>query len=54
MLSRLRLVHRFMIDKYGYMILSVLLGLWIMAHYNVYNWGLPLTTDDRGVPLYHK
>jgi hypothetical protein len=42
-----------MVDKYIYMILSVLAFLWVAVHYNMYNSGLPLT-DDQGVPLYHR
>lgn len=46
-MDRLRLWHRFLCEKHIYFVLWVAAGLWVLIHFNVYNWGLPLT-DDQG------
>lgn len=51
--STIRRIHQFCCDKYVYMWLSVAVFLWVCVHYNIYNWGMPLT-DDQGRPLYHR
>lgn len=54
-MNRLLELHHFLSDKNiyrtAYFVVAILGMFWVMYHYNMGTWGLPLT-DDQGHPLY--
>lgn len=51
-MDRICRTHRFLREKHIYFLLWLAFGVWVVLHFNMANYGSPLT-DDTGRPLFH-